>query len=212
MRERPILFSGPMMRAILDKRKTQTRRPVKPQPVAVANGTTMPWDGDPEDLFRLLEKIGRTCPYGAPGDRLWLRETWAALTPGSYEDSPRPAPGDVMRYRASEPDYDAHTRGHRWRPSIHMPRWASRITLEVTAVRVERLQEISEADARAEGSDCLISDNTTEADRSLLDLPLYENGSPYRNGFALLWESINGDGSWDANPWVWVVDFTRTQP
>lgn len=83
------------------------------------------------------------------------------------------------------------------------------ILLEVTGVRVERLQEIIEADAKEEGADCLITENCTDKSRALLDLPLMEDANPYRNGYALLWESINGDGSWDANPWVWVVEFKR---
>lgn len=102
--------------------------------------------------------------------------------------------------------------GFKPRPSIHMPRWASRITLEITGVRVERLQDISEADAKAEGADCLVTDNCTDASRALLDMPLMEDGNPYRNGYALLWESINGDGSWAANPWVWVIEFKRVTP
>lgn len=210
MKERPIIFNGAMVRAILEGRKSQTRRVVKfgKHPSGSTNN----------------QPPMNACPYGQPGDRLWVRETWQGpMIPEDcmeeFHEHGREqfqSPG-FCAYRASGDSAEFFDLAEdetvcRWRPSIHMPRWASRITLEVTAVRVERLQEISEADARAEGSDCLISDNTTEADRSLLDLPLYENGSPYRNGFALLWESINGDGSWDANPWVWVVDFTRTQP
>ncbi len=165
MKERPIMFTGPMVRAILDGRKTQTRRVIRPQPR---------WVGDPGIPFRTEDADPKgiiQCPYGKPGDQLWVRETWA------------PNEGDVLAgkafYRA-----DNNTIVERWRPSIHMPRWASRITLEITKVRVERLQDISEEDAKAEGS-------------------------AYRTEFRDIWRSIYGDGSWAHNPWVWVIEFRR---
>lgn len=188
MAERPILFSAPMVRAILNGTKTQTRRVVKPQPVAT-RGSKKPWCS--------IEDLLKTCPYGQPGDRLWVRESgWERP-----ERTPR-----MMREGADtwEPYYydadgwidEDHADFKRWgfrrRPSIHMPRWASRIDLEITAVRVERLQDISEPDAKAEGVD----------PQFLLA----------RTGFVSLWESINGTASWDENPWVWVIEFKRVKP
>ena len=175
--DRPILFSAPMVRAILAGTKTQTRRVCKP---AEAQGMTYvvncmdgTWRNEEGDMpsFR--------CPHGVPGDRLWVREShwW-------FKDEPA---------------------------SIHMPRWASRITLEVTGVRVERLQDISEADAIAEGIEQMPCE--------VPDTKLWRNYTPDngwtprvampQNSYRSLWESINGQGSWDANPWVWVVEFRR---
>ena len=144
MAERPILFSAPMVRAILDGRKTQTRRILNPQPIE-----TLPRTDD-----RLIDLLVRDSPYGATGDLLWVK----------------------------------------WKPSIYMPRWASRITLEIVSVRVERLKSISEDDAQAEGAEVPMTCDVSHS---------------ARNNFAQLWESINGPGSWDANPWVWVVEFKR---
>lgn len=171
MKERPILFSAPMVRAILDGRKTQTRRVVK-----LRNGQYMP-PSEKADINGWRQML-RNCPYGQPGDRLWVRET--------HFDAKRLNEGRIL-YRA---DGDVSRFG--WTPSIHMPRSASRITLEVTGVRVERLQDISEADAVAEGV-------------------VWEQGQTAINVFETLWESINGAGSWDANPWVWVVEFKRAK-
>lgn len=182
MKERPILFSAPMVRAIVAGTKTQTRRIVKP--------------GVLEDGWPIAYAAER-CPYGAPGDRLWVRETWAKA--GEV--------GDDIEYRADNPD----PLGARWRPSIHMPRWASRLLLEVTAVRVERLQDISEDDACAEG--------VQELDGTLDELALYarakkmgECATDSRVWFAELWDSINGTRApWASNPFVWVVSFKRTE-
>lgn len=174
MKERPILFSGPMVRAILEGRKTQTRRVVKPQPAHIAGIGT---------VLNIDTITGKACPYGKPGDRLWVRETWDGVRLDGG--------GALVSYRA---DGDKPvTDDGRWHPSIHMPRWASRITLEVVSVRVERLQEISEEDAMAEG------------------VALAENYRGPVAHFASLWEQINGLGSWNANPWVWVVEFRRVQ-
>ena len=187
MKERPILFSGQMVRAILDGRKTQTRRIVK-------NATGPFWN---HSGYRIVMRDGFTfwethggipneygpafaCPYGKPGDRLWVRETWA---PAEW-----PPTGPPAVYRADEGMFAS-----RWKPSIHMPRWASRINLEVVSVRVERLQDISEEDALAEG------------------ITLVERGTSPVDQFNKLWESINGPGSWEANPWVWVVEFKRIE-
>ena len=161
MKERPILFSGPMVRAILEGRKTQTRRIIKPQPYQnhspLASGA---WEfvtrpkvkDDTIGWFRDIAEIARFCPYGKPGDRLWVRETWGITAKVSTDCWDRlpfvKIPRDFIDYRATEPDVNSH-----WKPSIHMPRRFSRITLEITNVRVERLQDISEEDALAEGFD-----------------------------------------------------------
>lgn len=193
MTERPILFSAPMVRAILDGTKTQTRRVVKPAHKA--------WIEMPV-THQLGEWDKRPLPYGKTGDRLWVRETWAA--PHS-EDArpPRAIQCDQMRihYAASE-----DRGGLLWRPSIHMPRWASRITLEVTGVRVERLQDISEADAIAEGIEPTMPNPGHWNWRDYL----IEGGQTHAVlSYKTLWESINGPGSWDLNPLVWVVEFKR---
>jgi hypothetical protein len=187
MTERPILFSAPMVRAILAGTKTQTRRVVKPAHKA--------WIEMPV-THQLGEWDKRPLPYGKPGDRLWVRETWQAVSGNDRArhimTHPRPDRG-WLEYaatpRADEPAY-------KWRPSIHMPRWASRITLEVTGVRVERLQDISEADAMAEG-----------VHYSLLEKIQAGQDRWARHAYKKLWESIHGPGSWDLNPWVWVVEF-----
>ena len=219
MKERPILFNAPMVRAILDGSKTQTRRVVKPQPDWVnenagcgiaTGGGIMPsprsdwlhWRGS-----RLLRPEPR-CPYGLPGDRLWVRENFAIVPRTAYARSDgvqqtlRPDDDhDAAIYRAG---WDRSNGGFRWRPSIHMPRWASRILLEITDVRVERLQDISEADAQAEG---VKVDGNGHAVRDDV-----VNVGGARTAFAELWESINGPDSWSANPWVWVIEFRRIEP
>lgn len=191
MKERPILFSAPMVRAILDGRKTQTRRAAKPR----GNPSTL-LDGSWSDEYVLdpdnRDWLMRDFPYGQPGDRLWVKETFFDTTP--FRDAPlfggRTSP---IAYRA-----DGEFIGcHKWKPSIYMPRSVSRILLEVTGVRIERLQNISEADAEAEGVDFLRQ--VPDADETLTARQLYE----------CLWDGINRDGSWDANPWVWVVEFRR---
>jgi len=197
-----------MVRAILDGRKTQTRRIMKVQPWPDAtvevgpyhphridrHGESQPgpatfgavWDH--QDIVNGGD-AGLPCPYGAPGDTLWVRETWAPL-PGSVVLN-------VAFYRA---DTKAASDDVRWRPSIHMPRWASRITLRITDIRVERLQDISEDDAKAEGVG--------------YKNPGYLPGTKgnWIGSFAYLWNKINGPGAWEANPWVWVVAFERVKP
>lgn len=216
MKERPILFSSQMVRAILDGSKTQTRRICKPaetlsyvipcqDPATFAQGQQSPavtpgWFGDEEGDVQFF------CPYGKPGDRLWVRETWAR----DDEDG-------ALMYRADighGGDADAWEIGRnegvarfKWRPSIHMPRSACRITLEVVSVRVERLQAISEADAIAEGA----SDYQEGVDAPPPDDDVEWCWS-YRAAYSRLWDQINGAGAWDANPWVWCVEFKRVQP
>lgn len=187
MTSRPILFSAPMVRALLAGRKTQTRRAIKPQPQP--NGgrrltKLAPYLCEDGRWNWVLAATGHgtgdpfLCPYGAPGDELWVRETWAqGLVACVYH-----ADG---------------TKVQRWQPSIHMPRWASRITLRIEEVRIERLQDISEADAIAEGAPAV----------SLHDLD-GASIAPSRR-YRELWESINGAGSWRENPWVWAITFER---
>lgn len=203
MKEYPILFSDPMVRAILSGQKTQTRRVVNPYPPA--ERSILPYLPsvivDQQDGTFAAYTDGRKakefrCPYGQPGDRLWVREAWAPLP--MQHQTRHPA-----IYRASgeyQPD------NGRWRPSIHMPRWACRLVPEIVSVRVERLQDISEADARAEGVDDRMILNAVQQTPNPLP------PSPYVGGFRWLWESINGAESWAANPWVWVVEFRRVQP
>ena len=188
--ERPILFSAPMVRAILDGKKTQTRRVVRaaPENADSVERQQNPYTG--RQFFRFgipgAMTAGFVCPYGQPGDRLWVRETWAhdALTleqcRAAHEDMMGGGVSYGPYYRATEVAPDTL----HWRSPRFMPRWASRLALEVTNVRVERLQDISDDDAREEG---------------------VEN----RGAFAELCESIDGAGSCDANPWVWVVEFKR---
>lgn len=206
MRERPILFNGAMVRAILDGSKTVTRRAVikSSQPE-----TIFPSDFSATEAMVELNstRFGTTwwksCPYGKPGDRLWVRETFAALSAGEYEPvKPRYGYGQEIRFAATDPlsDCDIGVRGYAWRPSIHMPRWASRILLEITDVRVERLQAITEAQAKAEG--VLSCERDIDPDGN--------DYSPYEL-FSALWVSINGHESWHANPWVWVVEFKRVE-
>lgn len=194
MKERPILFSAPMVRAILEGRKTQTRRIAKEF-----------IESHVSDM--LLERFPhqRGCKFGEVGDRLWVRETWA---PVSTFD---PSPETGALYRA-DPMYDGAEVEWTWKPSIHMPRWASRITLEITDVRVERLNEITSEDARSEG----IETQTSETFGDTL-YRNYEKGQmgwtkyPHAS-FQSLWSSIHaadGPNGWDANPWVWVIQFKQ---
>lgn len=214
MTERPILFSGAMVRALLAGTKTQTRRVVKPEGAhhlfqfrgtTAAAGADEPtgewgWCGSERVVNKHIH-----CPYGKPGDRLWVRETFQRFT----DD------GEVL-YKADRAGFEAMNELKRnecieafWRPSIHMPRAASRITLEITSVRVERLQDISESDAMAEGT-TPITDPCDHVRRTCADVGC-SGPQPYRTGFRALWREINGPDSWDANPWVWVVEFRRLQ-
>lgn len=208
MKQRPILFSGPMVRALLDGSKTQTRRVAKAKHLSWIEGSVLNFlDGKWNQ---------RPLPYGKPGDQLWVRETWQGPLLEEYEvdaDADWQSANRIHQYQnpahcafaadgGSPPEFidsDDNIQ-RRWRPSIHMPRWASRITLEITGVRVERLQNISEADALAEG----VSDTGAK----ILDSVANEVTGPIAE-YSVLWESINGPGSWDLNPWVWVVEFKR---
>ncbi|MGP2519126.1 hypothetical protein ACTUSX_04460 [Pantoea ananatis] len=198
MRERPILLNAEMVRAVLDGRKTQTRRAMRTQPHAGVRNSVFVKSGFEDGHGKEL-----VCPFGAVGDRLWVRETFATLACGSYEPEKPSWSGSCQeaRYRATDrlADLSADIRGYGWRPSIHMPRWASRITLEITGVRVERLQDISHADAKSEG--CWYGRGGGEPDFAV-------NPSDH---FPTLWASIYGEESWQANPWVWVIEFKRVE-
>ena len=222
MKERPILFSAPMVRALLAGEKTQTRRVVKPQPFVsldAISGWAIPvpkkcqgWARDFLDIKG--PNIDAACPYGEVGDRLWVRETFMDLQGTGVEHRPDPL-GPLHRY-AYQADTPPGSRGDearkeyglKWKPSIHMPRAASRITLEVTGVRVERLNDISESDCWAEGIEEVMHDFDDAAQIDMANRLgcCIEDAKPL---YALLWERINGKGSWDANPWVWVIDFRR---
>ncbi|EMH4110018.1 TPA: hypothetical protein SMI01_002688 [Serratia marcescens] len=221
MKERPVIFNGEMVRAILDGRKTQTRRVMKVQPKQHDHKNyDAPWACESPDYYNTHEAdwacrycgegIGMDgqsvyrCPFGQVGDRLWVREAYQGplfnfdQMETYLEDTSKFERPEFCEYRADggkTPEYydaDDNLR-YGWKPSIHMPRWASRITLEITAVRVERLNDISEEDARAEGAPtelCII-------------------GEKHYMGFRTLWKSIYGEESWSANPWVWVIEFRR---
>lgn len=204
MADRPILFNGAMVRAILAGKKTQTRRAIKPQP---ANDPTRhhpiaPYDNGSGGWNWVLAATGHgtgdpfSCPFGQPGDQLWVRETFGYRAQFFERDAA--AVGPVV-YRADGEDQPAlrGMRGDHWRPSIHMPRWACRLVLEVTDLRVERLQAISPADALAEGA----MEWASEQDTPIRDLPAGDE----RIAFAALWDSTGGN--WEADPWVWVVGF-----
>lgn len=226
MKKRPILFSGPMVRAILEGRKTQTRRvakvfdihrKMKGAPVQWAgavhpareSGFVSWYPGNHQGLPEFTQKQyakGFECPYGKPGDRLWVRETWQVRDETSYytkADNKRhhtTHPGCAEVWEKTQPPEACPA----WRSPLFMPRWASRITLEITGVRVERLQDISEADARAEG------------------IRYHEASKTYGEGlcfgtataaFQHLWDRINGKAHpWQSNPWCWVVAFRLINP
>lgn len=194
MKERPILFSASMVCAILEGRKTQTRRIIKEQPLLGCIGTY--GVGIP---FVRGKNGDVRCPYGTPGDRLWVRETFCPIYPQDpHYNGGRPIEYDyAATYKHGDRLGDLLGIKKRWTPSIHMPRSASRITLEVTGVRVEQLNEISEADAVAEGCDNGKSD-------AAISTGWYERP---KAAYRRLWEQINGIGSWNENPLVWVVEF-----
>lgn len=233
MKERGMIFNGEMVRAILDGRKTQTRRIMKPQPEQCPRGGHW-W---PSNVFKTMLHVeeemqngkggwgglvGDACPFGDVGDRIWVRETWATLgnedgccvdwegnfckgdersAARIYRASCEQRPGDYGLWSIPDDAYwKPHTKEHKfegaWRPSIHMPRWASRILLEITDVRVERLQSIT------------LGDICKEVGCGLYDF------RPATYGFQVweeLWKSIYGAENWQANPWVWVIEFKRVE-
>lgn len=210
LNESPILFNAAMVRAILAGTKTQTRRVVKPQPELreIAQvGHMLGFKKHKADGFWLWpnarERIVAERPYGQPGDRLWVRETFAHI----YRDNTRPdvRRDDDVAYKADHPGLDEYAFGS-WKPSIHMPRWASRITLEITRVRLQRLNDIGEADAEAEGVE---RKDGARWRNYISDDDAFTHLKEARASFCSLWVSINGPGSWDANPWIWAIEFRR---
>lgn len=226
MTERPILMSAPMIKAILAGTKTQTRRPVKWR--GVESGLNLQFSGlsversydkwvltSPTRDSHAYRSAPITCPYGLRGDRLRVKEAawmWCERRPNGKTKTGRqkwlyvPMREAGIFYAADHPTKPtigvvSPNTGNQWgwrlKIGRFLPAWASRITLEVTGVRVERLQDISEADAQAEGCGSTVD---------------YEVGFTYVHEYAELWKSINGPGSWDANPWVWVVEFKRVMP
>lgn len=199
MKSRPILFSAPMVRALLDGSKTQTRRMMKPQPNAVSIVASqsyphefVPWkDGQPHHSI--------ICPHGDADDELWVRETHYVWSAGNKDGT-----GRRIDYRASEPLAPCT-----WTSAIFTPRWASRITLRITAVRAERLQDISETDAKAEGASF---HNGGGIGHSGWRHDYKDVHADARSSYARFWKELNGAESWDANPWLWVISFERIRP
>jgi len=207
MRERGIILNAEMVRAVMEGRKTQTGRIMKDQPEVIPQesefgdpGFWIPWN-EGETMVRNKD-MRIACPFGLKGDRLWVRETFCVHS--------RATDGATLVYRASERQswmQQTHrvpvekcnkpVSPEKWTPSIHMPRWASRTTLEITGVRVERLKDVSEADACADGINPAAGG--------------VEKGWEHRFNFRELWMSIYGDESWQANPWVWVIEFKRVE-
>lgn len=237
MNERGMIFNGEMVRAILDGRKTQTRRPIKWKQTRFTeigereDGSNWPWSEDTEKVC----DYWHPCPFGDVGDRIWVRETWATLgnedgccvdwndnlckgdektAARIYRASCEQRPGDYGLWSIPDnADWKPHTENQKfegaWRPSIHMPRWASRITLEITDVRVERLHSISERDALREGLFQLPASG-----RYCLQPGMQYFGMASHNAkevYSWLWASIYGEESWAANPWVWVIEFKRVE-
>jgi hypothetical protein len=207
-KERPILFSAPMVRAILEGRKTQTRRICKPG--FSTENMSSEWQ-EHYDVLGWVD-IGNfiipPCPYGQPGERLWVRETWQGYRQTSieydeWEEMQSPKDRHDQHY---SPVYRADNKNfpQKWFPSIHMPRAFARIDLEITGIRIEMLCDISEQDCWAEGID-RSEVSPTQAST------IYSDYAHPRRAYNLLWESINGRESWEANPWVWVIEFKKLE-
>jgi len=250
MKERPILFSKPMVNAILEGRKTQTRRVLKVKgrdavKISAWRFVHILW-GAAANVLSCKKPVDTSyagfhmsddspypayfkCPYGQVGDRLWVRETWkpdengntCCITYAADEqkidiENTSEAADRWLSVRKPNEQYPRMDPA-KWRPSIHMPRWASRINLEITNVRVERLNDISEQDAAAEGIVIDIFNQGEPPKHGHFDclrkyVPAFGEFDPARYKFFRLWESINGTGSWNQNPWVWVIEFKRVKP
>lgn len=226
-KERPILFSAPMVRAILEGRKTVTRRAIKIQPHIDASGnfcvgrSNYGQDGYGKPVTKHF--VNGCCPYGKPGERLWVRETFTDLRGTGIEHRPDPD-GPLQRYAyaadcrpGSYADEARKDYGIKWKPSIHMPRLACRILLEITDVRVERLQAgegetVSESRYVAEGIHRIHHGDGDYYFHPFKSEPGPGNwGDPF-DAWRELWVSINGADSWNSNPWVWVVEFKQVTP
>ncbi|WP_439851112.1 hypothetical protein ACTACG_07125 [Pseudomonas syringae] len=206
-KERPILFRAPMVRAILSGQKTVTRRVMKVQPVLNGGFWEVYGAGWGKGITSVPVMPGHSlssnCPYGRIGERLWVREAWQADAQVNSIAPRELSHGEPIQYPAdgaSRQTGCSMIKPGKTRPSIHMPRWVSRILLEITDVRVERLQGISEEQAEAEGVDFLRA--APDLDETLTAAQLFD----------CLWSSINGSDSWNSNPWVWVVEFKRVTP
>ena len=229
MKERPILFSGPMVRAIMEGRKTMTRRIVKP---IIANCLEDGWGGEQQIYWTRDDEpieATRLCPYGASDDRLWIKEAWR-----TYENFNEFSPKEIekmaknigyenawapIQYEADQTRINWLDRQYgpgRYRHARFMPKWASRILLEIINIRVERLQDITEEEAIAEGiepipfadskkKDNMFTVTTPEGDKYNYS----SNFKTAKEAFKALWQSINGPGSWEQNPWVWVIEFKK---
>lgn len=219
MKERPILFNGAMVRAILAGQKTQTRRVVKPCKDREFGCNLMPH----EIAGEINNGNFINSPYGQLRDQLWVRETFKFIAHCEIKNGRgdmrygyayqadsatvwQDEPTTIYDQVEFQPEPGMQFKPMPWKPSIHMPRKASRIMLEITDVRIERLQGISESDARAEGCACV----DEFSGREVL-CPITCNAGSYRLGYRALWESINGRDSWHANPWVWVISFKRVE-
>ena len=228
MKERPILFSAPMVQAILDGRKTQTRQ--------TRGLEKINYDPDAWELLSFEPSIGclatfrhtghgrvlkMRCPFGVQGDRLWCQEPWAQrghwVYPHNADDHEHAkwdgwTPENTGKPVSECVTFDVMFDGSRFRKRspVHMPRWASRIYLLVKDVRIKRLHDITELGAEAEGVLPTENNGTATADALMEIFGLHR--LPYTSAFATLWESINGRGSWAENPWVWVVEFERIKP
>jgi hypothetical protein len=216
MIERPIIMQAHLVKAILDGRKTQTRRMIKHQPSGSenfpANDFCNQWFFRDAYYACPGNDIGRyvDCPYGKTGDRLWVRETHAIVPATAYRASPG------VEYRLSPDGYSwavyragwERSQPGAWKPSIHLPRWASRLTLEVVSVRVEQVQSISDEDAEAEGIDALALCAAPMCDCSGRNCPRIVTA------YADIWNNINGKRpgcSWSDNPFVWCIEFRRVE-
>lgn len=215
VRERPILFNGEMVQAILEGRKTQTRRVVKPQPEQMRDDVAYGWEwrksqetwfaGATEKQMRADYGLRKYCPYGKPGDELWVRETWCQrpLTEAPMNEIWYKQENQRL-FEISKENSGNWAYMYKWRPSIHMPRWASRIQLRITDVRVERVQSMAVGDLICEGFPVPEKPGASNIDE------LFEWDEAF-DWFQSLWDSINvkrGYG-WDTNPWVWVIEFER---
>lgn len=236
MKERPIIFNAEMVKAILDGRKTQTRRIIKPQPT-LSNTSGFNWKGAAYGLGFNDKETNRNfantnaCPLGKVGDRLWVRETWWQAGYGArpYPESdeyewvgskrahyavdgnPPNEPNSDYPSGLKNGSFSAANPNRVWRkrPSIHMPRWASRITLEITEVRVERLNAISENDALSEGCVALEGCKWHTFKEAKAGTPMHDHTA--KDAFSAIWQSIYGEESWSSNPWVWVIEFKRVE-